>query len=567
MNFNSYKKIYYIFLSFLIILFITSYEHVSTGGSFLYSNPFIFYLALPVVSTLLIYFLMNSKVINNVDVIMVFLLCMMMSLLFVLSVPIFPYGLDSIISVHSIDFTTLNGFSTSLLDQNLIFDATYSLPGLSILSSMLVWITELSSTKIAKLLPLLLTFIFFLIFYLFIYKNFDKKTSLISIILIYSFYSIITLGSQFANVVLAFPLVFLSWFLLFKRNKLRIIPIFILQILVVLTFVFTHHLTFLVFVLSLVFLQLFYYLSNKNNPNSIFVNFIVLSGVLMLAYYVYVYYGPLEIIGNSFIGQLTVEGKSATLPSSWNLSTVIQRLSWLVFLGFSSFFFYQEIKRDGLKNFLKMSYTPFLFVGGMLFLSSLLTLVVNAPFNFERISVFGWLFFIPATIHCFINSKKNFLKNLSFFFVCLLFIFGNISVIDSSNLDHSGDNEYSGQYKNWMKVQEYNSITWLSENNNINKQKIMGDDVSLRIYRSNRRKDIRFNAISLQDINKTNSVYIPNYIIIRKENFFTNVGGFYVNKEQTYEQSKISDDTYNKIINSNLIYNNNEVEIYRLFNN
>lgn len=563
MNSDDFKKIYYIFLSFFIILLMASYENIASGGSILYSNIYSYFILLPLVTVVLIYFLMNSKIIKKMDILMVFLFCMAMSLVFVVSTGKFPFDLDSIISIHSIDFISSNGFSTHLVNQNLIIHATYSLPGLSILSDILMLILNLTSLKIAKLLPLVLTSLFFLVFFVFINKIFDKKTSLISLLLIYSFYPIMTLGGQFANVVLAFPFLILSWYFLYKSNKTS--GWVLLQILVLLAFVITHHLTFLIFVISLVLLQIFYYLFNKNqSSNSIFVNIVLLSGVLMLTYYVFIYFGPLETVINSFTNHLLVEGKSVTSPNSWDLNIMLQRFSWVVFLAFSVVLFLNEIKKRSLKKVLTMNYSLFLFVGGSIFVLSLFTLLLHAPFNWDRIAIFGWLLFIPATISIALKLESKKIRQFSLVLVSLLLIFGNIYTLSPNYLDHSGDNKYHGDFKNWVEDQEYNSVLWLIKNEK-SQDLVIGDDVITRIYLSNS-KDFKGHTSLITDNYGKNNTNNQGYAFIRKENFYRILNGFYPAKGTSFKQSHISNTSYKAMdSNLNLIYDNEEIKVFANF--
>lgn len=559
MNLNQYKKIYYIFLSIFLIFLNISYQNIAKGGSITFYNYNLFYIFITIASLLLIYFLINSKKIENLDLIIVFLYCMSLSLIFIISVGKFPFGLDSIISVHSVEFIYKYGFSSHIVNQNNLISATYSLPGLSILALELKLILNSSYLIICKNLAIIVTSIFFLLYYIFITELFEKRSALISLILIYSFYQIITLGSQFANVIIAFCFIILLFYLLIKKDNNHI-NLVLIQILVLIAFVISHHLTFLIFLLMIILIYFYYLfiekkseLLIKTNP----MNFILFVGIIMIAYNIYIYFGPLELIFNSLTGNLISEGTAVSAPQSWNFQIVLQRIMWVLFLVFSTILIIYEAKIIGIKNFIKQKYFIFIFLGLSIFIISIITILLHVPFEWDRINIFGWLILIPA-VTFIVNSKSIKIKNIYMIVITLLF-FGNILLVPQSVLDHSNNNEYSGDFKNWIKEQEYTSLIWLN-NYNYNNNNVIGDEVVNRIYKSN---SLNFNGNS-SIINIQNKL-IKNenfkYIVLRKENFFNIIGGYSKNPWET--SNGLSNFTIININNnSNLIYNNEEVSIF-----
>lgn len=556
-------KIYYIVLFIFMAILTTSYLNIAKGGAVLWVGPNIFYFSMLIFAGSLTYVILTSSNdhLKNLELPGVLLFCLSLPLLLNIGIHQFPPDLDSIISIQTIPFIINNGFSTDLVgDKDLLISATYSLPMLSILSASFMQILGITHIATAKYIPIIILSIFFLIYYAFISKFINKKTALLSLILFSTFswgYS-----GVFNNVDLALVLFVLSWwFLLWRDHYKEYSIVVIIQIIVLITFVITHHLTYVVFILSVIFSSLYSFTIKQKKTVSIG----LLAIVLMFSYYIFVYLLPLELIVNTFTNQLVVEGKAMTGITEWTFPIILQRTSYVIFLVPPTIFSIIEIKKN-FKKFLLNEYAFFLITGIFLFLFSVMLVITKASINWERITIFAWMFYLPGAINVLIESeilKSQFIKQSVIIFTLSLLVLGNIYAIPVNIIDHSGDKEYEGSFKNWIKVQEWHSGLWIIKHGDNNKI-VIGDEPVRRIYLTHApdfKGHFKFIPETLREIKNSEFTYM----VIRNENFYQVVGGFYVAKGDKWQKYAIKKDTYEKISfdrDINSVYDNKEVKIF-----
>jgi hypothetical protein len=558
---NNRKKIFYTLIMLFSTFLIFSYTNILSSGKILYLGSNFYYITITIIQVSLLYVIIKSKKIGNLDIFVVLFFCISMMLLFYVVPGLFPMGLDSIFSIKSVDFLINNGFSTAFLTNSFPLTATYSLPGLSILTANFVLITGSSYILASKYTAFFIGVISITFIYLFINKFLNKKTALLSLLILISFPFINDLGSAFSNSLLGF-LLFIMFIYTVNRNYNNIMAITIIQIIILTFLAFSHHLSAVILIATLVLIQFYYYFSKKYSNNKdlpSLTNLIILSAVLIFGYYCFMYFAPIEIIVKTFTGQLIAEGQQGvTVPLiSWSLPIILQRLSWIFTIIFTLLLVIKLINKNSFKSYLITNNALFLFIGGSLFIFAVVSTVMHSPFGWDRINEFGWLFLIPAGVFLYQNlsNKSKLMKVVPILIVGFL-IFANIYSNSPNIYDHSGDNEYSGDYKDWMTAQEYDSVNWMITNNNLNGN-IMGDAEVMRIYLSNSNvltkilSDKSSDGLQLSSGNYNNIMQSQfKYLIIRKENFYHILWG----------NDKINNSTYGEISNNlNQIYDNGEV--------
>lgn len=563
---NKITKIYYSILFVFFAVLTSSYSNIASGGAVLWISPNLFYFCMLIFASTLTYVILNSKYdyLQRLELPGVLLFCLSLPLLLNIGIHQFPPDLDSVISMQSIPFVKNYGFSADLAGKkDLLISATYSLPMLSIFSASFMQILGITYIVTAKYVPMIIVTIFFFIYYAFVSKFIGKKVALISLILISTY--MWNYGSVVNNADLALVLILLSWWFIFWRehNKKHSINVIIIQLITLIVFVMTHHLTYFMFILSNILLSLFLYIKNQKK----IVNNSLLAIILMFSYYIYVYFGPLEIMINAFTKQLLIEGKTSAGVTEWVFPIILQRISYVVFLIPPILLSIIEAKKN-LKDFLSESHSIFLLIGISLFLSSIMGIILKAPFNWGRVAIFGWFFYIPGAINILIETeilKKIYIKQSIIIFTLSLLVLGNIYVIPVNIMDHSGDREYEGAFKNWIKLQEWESALFLNKYVDDNSL-IVGDEVVLRTYAVNSPDYyVNFKQMS-SDFYKIDDSDIA-YLVIRKENFYRIIGGFYKRATDKTESNEtaITEIQYKNISSDEnifLVYDNEEVRIF-----
>lgn len=504
---------------------------------------------------------LDATSISVLDLYVTFFFFLLLNLVQVVGIGNRPLDLDSIISIHSIPFILANGFNAQLAgSRDLLISATYSLPLLSILGAIHVLILGISYTIVAKYLATFIVSTFIISLYLLISKLFDKKTALLSILIISSFPQIIDSSALFTNMVLGEVLIALSWLILYWRflldNDVRLIC---LQIIVIFSLVFAHHLTSLVFVVSaLTFLiQLHivtYYDSTVKADKASPFFIILLTLTLMISYYIYVYISPIAIVLNTLMHRVITEAAPAypIPPSKWDWQVMLQRIAWISFVITSIILSITEIKKDKFL-FLRKNHSFLLIQGVILFFFSVLGAFSGAPYSWDRVVTFGWMLFVPATVFLILSSPRIRDKSFQIFIAILLMfvVVSNFNTIPSSMFDHTDEKEYEGSFKNWIKDQEQASISWIIRYNDDNSA-IMGDEVVRRLYLANSPNfEGEIVDMDLYNFNFT-------YLVIRNENFYKIIQSF----NDPWRDYKVEVNDYRNISNQSLIYSNSEVSIF-----
>lgn len=560
------KLIFIIQFCFFSIL-IYSLLNIDKGGAILWSNQIIFYFALfSSMILFLVTFFYSENEITITYILYTIFFCTSLVLIFFIGSGNYNYDLDSVLSIHSIPFILDNGYSGQFIKS--FISTTYALPGLSILSGILVLITNYPYMIIGKYLPLALIAIFFIIYFSLIRSVFNSKIAVISSILVFSFPYFNMLGSIFANSVLAIPLMLLFWGLLLGKGNSKNLKTaqIILILIITAAFVFSHHLTYFISYIFLLLLFIFYFLISKlSECKENFTDFEILIFIellILISFYIYIYLSPFETLLSTFTNQLITEGASVTSVNSWTIQTIIPRSIFVIFISTVTFIALVELKSD-FKSFLKKRYVKYYFLGAGIFLLGVGSVLVKAPLNWDRIAIFGWLLFIPAGF-CIIHSnikQVNTKKILSIILISLL-VGGNVYSIPIDNFIHSGDNRYSGSFKNWIKNQEYFANNWLLSFRN-SEIPVVGDETVGRLFVSNSPQFLgAYHGVSkFEDYYKDSNAYLT----IRNENFYQFVGQYYLKNTEQKNQQKLSREDYQRLMldhQNQKIYDNNEVYLF-----
>jgi hypothetical protein len=532
MKLSRLRKTYYIALILFLTLLVSSFSNISAGGSILWSSQNLFYISIFLVGASVVYIFASSKTesFSWIEAFVIGAFCVALFLLAWVGSGPFPYDLDSILSMHSIDFMLSHGFSINYVsNQNLLIEATYSLPMQSMLGAALVLVTNSSYITVAKYLLLLIFLVFLVMYYALVSQRYSKKAALLSLVIVTSF-PFFMMSSGFNNNALGNVFLLLILSLVFWRNLGNRSVFAALIFFVIGCFVLTHHLSFIFLIITLAALifedQIVRRRQNPNLRNENLTVIFIVAIVAVFAYYSFVFFGPIKIILNTATHQLRSEIASVTPAATWSAPIVVQRAVFLVFIGFSVFLTVSLARAD-LRRFLSR-YADFLLLGWVFFVLSVVGALVGFPFSWDRTLIYGWIFFIPATMAMLfergdlrILRKRRIMVAFCVVLAAAL-IFANVYTLPTNLLDHTGANEYQGgPFKNWAKPQESDSGLWTIRYKTPGSQ-VIGDEVVGRLYFVNS-PNFTGNFKYIQSYNKTSTNSI---ILVRKENFYQIIGTF-----------------------------------------
>ena len=279
----------------------------------------------------------------------------------------------------------------------------------------------------------------------------------------------------------------------------------------------------------------------------------------------------------TFTNQLVTEGANVTPPTVWALNIIIQRLCIChIFSHFYNIFNFNNIKENYLElkklliNIILVDRLLFLFLGISILAFSFFGTFIHFPYNWDRTSIFGWIFVIPATLILIdeYNLKNKFVKIIIICSIVFL-IFGNLYSLPSNIFDHKGDAKYTGSFENWETNQEYLSAQWLSENS-INKT-FSADETFNRAYsvtdpmsiQNNYSYNLMSNYFNITNMNSSYNNSTFSYLILRSENRFYITGDLSSNSPLV---DKFTPQSLNKMFSDpqmDLIYDNNEIKIFK----
>jgi len=570
MKLTRLRKTYYTLLFLFFALLISSYNNIAHGGAILWGGQNLFYFAFFFVTLSLFYTIASSKndALNWVELFAVSAFCLSLLLILWVGAGPLPNDPDSIISMHSISFMLENGFSTARLNSPLFIGATYSLPMQSLLGAVLVLVTNASFITVAKYLPLILMLILLMIYYALVSTRYDERASLLSLVALASFPIVISFASVFNNVVLGSTFLFLIFLLILMRDSKNRTVLTVLAFVVICSLGLTHHLTFVVLLVLLGVLASNNVLSKRIGAKSYLggerLNIILLVAITaVLAYYVFAYFGPMETFIKTFTSRLGVEVAAPTAASTWASSVLLQRAGFAVFVIFSIVLSIFAAKSN-LKRFLSSHYVLFLALGVVFFALGIAGAFIGVPFNWDRISIYGWAFAIPVTLAILFETRalnRKIVLTISAFLVATL-ILCNLFAIPSNWLDHTGSNEYTGNsYKDMTKIQEFDSVVWYVKYKTPNSE-LAGDEIAGRLFVSN---SSNFSG---------SFVYIDNYngsqngssVIVRNEDFYQTIHTFSPAPGiQGIVRTTADRDRWNDIVSSTRlyqIYDNAEVRVF-----
>jgi hypothetical protein len=571
MTLSRLRKTYYSLLFIFLTLLVASYSNLARGGAVLWTGQNLFYIIVFLVGASLFYLIASSRSdsFSWVEACAIGAFCLSLFLVVWVGSGPLPYDLDSILYMHSISFTLQNGFSPTLASNGtLLIGAAYALPMQSTLGAALVLVTNSSYITVAKYLPLLLMVVFLAIYYYLVSERFGKKVSLLSVAGVASFSYVIGYANTFNNVVLGTVFFLLILSLILMRDSSNRLVLTILAFFVIGCFVLTHDLTFVLLIAALAVLALkdqllrirYPELSLRNENVTIM---LLVAAVAVFAYYALVDFGPIQTIVYTFTQQLRIEVASATLPSSWTFQILVERAFYVLFIIFSITLAVFRAKAN-LPRFLSR-YANFFLLGGAFFAFGVAAALIKAPFNWDQISLYGWFFFLPVTLAMLYErgglptlSRRGVLCSFSAVLVAAL-ILANVYALPTNLLDHTGANEYlGGTFKDWTKLQEWNSVLWTIGHKNSGSQ-VVGDELIRRLYLGNS-PNFTGNFKPIQSYNATSSDSI---ILIRNENFYQIIESFYVAKGTQGGISRANEPVTSLLNNQSLIrvYDDGEVRI------
>jgi hypothetical protein len=533
MKLSRLRKTYYIVLTFFLTLLVSSFSNISSGGSILWGGQNLFYIAVFLVFASLFYLIAISKKesFSWIEAFVIGALCLALFLLVWVGSGPLSFDLDSTLYIHSIDFTLSHGFSLNYASNPyFLISATYSLPMQSMLGAALVLVTNSSYITVAKYLPLLLFLVFLVIYYALVSQRYSKQATLLSLAIVASFPFLMGLGTSLNNVILGTVFLLLTIFLLFLRALGNRDVFTVLIFFVIGCFVLTHHLTFVFLIVALAALslgdQILRRRLNLNLRNERLTVVIIVAIVAVCAYYAFVFFGPIEIMLNTFTHQLRAEVYSATPVATWSAPVVAQRAVYLLFISFSVFLSVSLARAD-LRRFLSR-YADFLLLGWVFFVLSVVGAFAGFPFTWDRTSIYGWIFFIPATLAMlFERGDLPILRRRTGMvaFCAILaaaLVFANVYVQPTNLLNHTEANEYQGgPYKGWTKPQESDSALWTIQYKTPGSH-VVGDELVRRLYLANS-PNFTGSFTGVQSYNETSTNSI---VLVREENFYQILGTF-----------------------------------------
>jgi hypothetical protein len=536
MTLSRLRKTYFSLLFIFLTLLIASYSNLAQGGAVLWIGQNLFYITVFLVFASLFYVIANSKTesFSWIEAFAIGALCLALFLLVWVGSGPLPYDLDSILSMHSIDFMLSHSFSFNYVSNaNFLIKATYALPMQSTLGAALVLVTNSSYITVAKYLPLLLAVVLFVIYYSLVSERFGKTVALLSLAVVASF--LIALANTLNNTDLGTIFLLLILSIVFMRDSNNRLVLTILAFFVIGCFVLTHHLTFVFLIAALAvlalrgqILRILYPKLRLRNENVTILLLVAI--VAVFAFYAFVYFAPLQTLANTLTNQISVEVASATPASTWSFSILVQRALYVLFIGFSITLAVFRAKADSIG--FSSRYADFFLLGGAFFALGVISTLIKAPYNWDLVSVYGWFFFIPVTLAMLrerggpqILAKRGILLSFSAVLVAAL-VFGNLYAMPTNLLDHTGANEYQGStFKDWTEPQEFNPVLWTMHYKNSGSP-VVGDELVSRLYLGNS-PDFIGNFKFILSPNATSSDSI---ILVRNENLYRIVGNFYVPK-------------------------------------
>jgi hypothetical protein len=177
------------------------------------------------------------------------------------------------------------------------------------------------------------------------------------------------------------------------------------------------------------------------------------------------------------------------------------------------------------------------------------------------------MLFIPGTFCMLFQERtKNSFALIIISIVVLFLIVGNVYQIPESYINHSNKAEYMGTFKNWVKPQEFNSVTWMISHD-FDRSNIIADEVIWRLYNMN---SPDFNgywwsgnfSIGAMPVDFNMLHTMNGYLFIRQENFYRiiNLGSWTPKKDYRLEQNE-----YNNLTNFGdykSIYDDGEIHIF-----
>jgi hypothetical protein len=533
MKLSRLRKTYYIVLTLFLTLLVSSFSNISAGGAVLWTGQNLFYITVFLVVASLFYLIAKSKTesFSWVEAFVIGALCLAFFLLDWVGTGPLSLDLDSILYVHSIDLMLSQGFSlTYASNPNFLLSDAYALPMQSMLGAALVLVTNSYYITVAKYLPLLLFLVFLVIYYALVSQRYSKQAALLSLAIVASFPFFMGFSISLNNVDLGTVFLLLTISLVFLRNSGNRFVFTALTFFVIGCFVLTHHLTFVFLVVALAALaiedQILRRRLNLNLRNETLTVTILVAIAAVGAYYAFVYLGPIQVMLNIFTHQLAVEVSSATPVATWSAPIIAQRAVYLLFISFSVFLSV-SLARANLRRFLSR-YADFLVLGWVFFVVSVVGAFANFPFNWDRTSIYGWIFFIPATLAMLFERgdlpilRKRTITVAFCVILAAALIFTNVYALPTSLLNHTGANEYQGgAEKVWVKPQEFDSALWTIQYKTPGSH-VVGDEVVRRLYLGNS-PNFTGNFEPIQSYNESS---INSIILLRQENSYQILGTF-----------------------------------------
>lgn len=574
MNADRITKFGLILLLFFCFVLIRGSFNVRLGGSILgyYSN--LFYPLIIVAIIFLIYIATPKADYAKLDYAKLYVASILIITLYLITfigIGDYPLDLDSIISTGSIDFVLSQRYpSISAGDRDLFIGATISYPMLSMLAATLELISGWTDVVVAKNLPLMLSISFIIIYYAFIKTYLGFRGALISLVILSTFGLMSSVSNTFVDVALANVYIVLGWLTFYRLLSTKLSKSYLTLLMYVsVTFLLVHHLTFLAFILSIFAVTpIMLAFSVKLRFIEALKIAIIILFLTMILVGLFLNSSIFLIIISTFTGKSSLAVAPISNYSTWPIKLIILRSSYLLFV-LTSLVIYASlaIRNPSWPASIGANYSKFLIPGGFLIFCSFLTILIRAPFGYERLAIFGWMLFIPGTIGMVLeNGSKIKFKRIVISIILMLVIIGNIYQISASHIDHSDNSEYLGSFKNWVKPQEVDSVLWMIAHD-LNDSTIIGDEVVWRLYNMN---SPDFNGYWWSG--KFSYKYIPDehkelydivgYLFIRQENFYRVIPSFSSLKYN--KEYKIGANEHHSLIDLityKQIYDNDEVTI------
>lgn len=575
MNTNRIIKLGLILLLFFCFVLIRGSFNVRMGGSILGYYSTLFY-PLVIIAIIFLIYVATLKAdyakLSYAKLYVASILIITLYLITFIGIGDYPLDLDSIISTGSIDFILSQRYpSISRGDPELFIGATVSYPMLSILASTLELINGWTDVIVAKDLPLFLSILFLIIYFIFIKTYIGFQAALVSLVLLSTFGLMSSVSNTFVNVALANVYIVSGWLIFYKLLSTKLnIRYLLLLIYISMTFLLVHHLTFLAYILSIfAVMPIMLAFSPKLRFIGTWKITVIVLFLILILVGLFLNSPILSIIINTLTGKSSMAVAHISHYSTWPLKLMVLRMSYLLFV-LTSLVIYASltIRNPSWLASIRVNYSKFLVPGGFLIFCSFITILIHAPFGYERLAIFGWMLFIPGTIGMILeNSPKIKSWRIIISFILVLVIIGNIYQISSGYIDHSGDKEYIEKFKNWVKPQEADSVLWMIAHD-LNGSTIIGDELVWRLYNMN---SPDFNGYWWSG--KFSYKYIPEdfkklydlkgYLFIREENFYRIILSF--SSLKYISEYRIEINEYHDLIDLvkyKQVYDNGEVTIF-----